>query len=348
MTASNVCQSEVVPRKASLFVLWMKGCFCLTGFSMADDRLLAFRQTLFDLHKAGSYKAALELLAEQGSHFPERQDDIFFWKACFFALDEQMDKAILSLEQGLEDGYWWKPEFLSTEEDLNKLHGQPAFERLLEDCQNRFKAAKTKSQSKLHSFLPPMSAPIPYPAIVAMHGRDMDPKVTTGYWKLATELGCFVAVPQSSQISGINRFVWDEEKRALNEIEGHLEDILGESAIAADKVILGGFSQGAHRAIKFALQGLGAAHGFIAVAPYITDNDIAQFESIFAELVNRELRGYIITGEHDPQREHAARLTAKLQEAGIACTMEEYPDLGHEYPPNFEISLQKALDFILN
>ena len=47
----------------------------------------------------------------------------------------------------------------------------------------------------------------------------------------------------------------------------------------------------------------------------------------------------------DPFQE--CELRAHLKAHGIPCHLEVYPDLAHEYPPDFEVVLARALEYIL-
>jgi predicted esterase len=60
------------------------------------------------------------------------------------------------------------------------------------------------------------------------------------------------------------------------------------------------------------------------------------------------LRGYLIAGGKDPRYEAFKQVHTLLLQHGIPCEMEDHPELGHEFPPDFENSLDKALKFILS
>jgi hypothetical protein len=58
------------------------------------------------------------------------------------------------------------------------------------------------------------------------------------------------------------------------------------------------------------------------------------------------LRGYFITGEKDYLLENAREIQNILKEGNIQFAEEVHSDLGHEFPPDFEKSFDKAIDFI--
>ena len=61
-----------------------------------------------------------------------------------------------------------------------------------------------------------------------------------------------------------------------------------------------------------------------------------------------ELRGYLVASQRDAYCYSVAqKLAALLPPHGIACELELHPDLGHDFPPEFERSLIKGLEFIM-
>ena len=61
----------------------------------------------------------------------------------------------------------------------------------------------------------------------------------------------------------------------------------------------------------------------------------------------RAVRGYCIVGEQDSFAvEGTAALASRLPNIGISCLVEQHPDLGHDYPSDFEESLFKAVNYV--
>jgi dipeptidyl aminopeptidase/acylaminoacyl peptidase len=56
----------------------------------------------------------------------------------------------------------------------------------------------------------------------------------------------------------------------------------------------------------------------------------------------------LIVSEQDTRcYEPTIRLAAFLKEQGLTCELETHPDAGHWFPPDFEQSLHRALEFIV-
>jgi len=108
----------------------------------------------------------------------------------------------------------------------------------------------------------------------------------------------------------------------------------------------GDFSQDQLLGDLLALTGAIRARGFILVGPYVPDMD-QLISSIEPDAVG-VLRGYVIVGEEDEVcYEISLSLAEILSAHGIPCELEIHPGLAHEHPPGFEMSLARALEFIL-
>ncbi len=59
------------------------------------------------------------------------------------------------------------------------------------------------------------------------------------------------------------------------------------------------------------------------------------------------MRGYLVAGGRDPHYETFKKIQALFLENAIPCEMEDHPELGHEFPADFEKSLAKGLKFLL-
>ena len=61
-----------------------------------------------------------------------------------------------------------------------------------------------------------------------------------------------------------------------------------------------------------------------------------------------DLRAYIVAGARDRYCHKVAQQLAKmLPNYGIACKLDVYPDLEHQFPLDFERKLPEALDFVV-
>ena len=84
------------------------------------------------------------------------------------------------------------------------------------------------------------------------------------------------------------------------------------------------------------------ARGFIGIGTFLADPS-----SLIPLLRHRQsVRGYFITGEKDGLLENIRKIQKVLEENNVQITEEFHSNLGHEFPPDFESSFDKAIDFI--
>lgn len=303
-----------------------------------------FRSEVIKNYQSGDYTTALNLINLKADFFPEEQAQILFWKVFLLALSEKTEMALAALRQAVDSGYWYTPQSLQEDPDLASLQNNPEFKRLAAICAERFHEVSQNTHPGRMLALPVQGAPDPYPLLVTLHGRNTNAANTLPYWQSLCAQGWMVAALQSSQVIGMNSYCWDDRAKAIQEVQAGLMELLHGYPLDPDRVILSGFSQGGGLAIWMALQQLILCRGFIVVAPFLpeaetmTDNPTQSTAS--------SLRGYLLTGELDSYQRMFDQIEAGLLTFQVACQRERYPELEHEYPPDFERSLEKAIEFI--
>ncbi|TEU17283.1 MAG: hypothetical protein E3J21_08890 [Anaerolineales bacterium] len=113
--------------------------------------------------------------------------------------------------------------------------------------------------------------------------------------------------------------------------------------------MVAGFSRGGELAIWLALSGTIEVRGFIAVGPggpYIREPD--KWVPLIEASQGRGLRGYLVVGEQDVSCYEGTLALAELfKSRHFPCELEVHPNLGHDFPPEFQQSLARALEFVL-
>jgi dienelactone hydrolase len=180
-----------------------------------------------------------------------------------------------------------------------------------------------------------------------MHGNNSNSEASVDSWRSAANRGWLLTLPQSSQLGDFDAYVWNDRERAIAEVREHDATIRREYEVDPARVVVGGFSMGGGLAAWLAASGTIDVQGFIAVGPYL--EDAGQLRPLIEARRDRKLRGYIVVGDQDdPCYQISKEITALLRSHEIACELEVHPGLGHAFPPAFESSLAKALDFILH
>ncbi len=307
-----------------------------------------FRREMFQLYQQGQYAQALDFTLREAGRFPDRKPATYFWRVCLLALTGRTAEALQTLQEALESGLWFVEAQLRQDSDLKSLQGLPEFERLAATSLARAAEAQAKARPELIT-LEPAERTTPCPLLIGLHGNNGNAQDFAASWQPLVARGWLVALAQSSQVGGMDRYVWDDQARAEREIRGHDAALIKQYKIDRGKTIVAGFSMGATTAIRLALSGAIEARGFLAVGPggpLMTQPDLWRPLAESGRGHNR--RGYIIAGDQDPWSFEGSKALAKsLTENGVPCELEIHAGLGHDFPPDFEISLERALKFLL-
>jgi len=304
-----------------------------------------FRSSVFQHYFAGRYAQALAVLDQHAGNFPDQQGPILNWRACVQALTGQTDQALNTLQMAVDRGIWYEPQQLRSDTDLAALQGHPYFERIVAYCAEQYNLAKLAARPELRIIPPAEDTPRPHPLLLAIHGRSSNAAETAAYWQALAGQGWLVALPQSSQVTQMDGYGWDDLDLAESELVAHLEHLRAEHPIDPNRIILGGFSQGGGLAVYLTVGGKLRTRGFIAVAPYLRSVDFLM-DTDFPSLPLQP-RGWMITGGLDQDGGLFQKIETLLQKQNIPYQRKNYPDLGHEYPPDFATTWEQALEFIL-
>jgi predicted esterase len=307
---------------------------------------------LYQLYQSGEYAQALDLATRAASRFPTEAWTVYNWRICMASLLGETALALQLLEEALAAGLWYAEAQLREDTDLQLLQGLPEFERLVEVCRERHAEAQAQAVPVLLTLQPEgrcQASLQPCPLLLALHGNNRTAEGSVGFWRSAVSNGWLLALPQSSQVRSPDGYAWNDRDWAVREIEEHYAALCEQYAVDPERVVVAGFSLGGELAIWLAMSGTIEARGFIAVGPggpYMREPD--KWGPLIEESQGRGLRGYLVVGEQDIScYEGIQALAALLKARDVPCELEVHPNLGHDFPPEFEQSLTRALEFIL-
>jgi predicted esterase len=307
-----------------------------------------FQGEMFQLYQQGQYAQALDLTLLEYERFPDQKHLTYFWRVCLLAVTGHTTEALQTLAEALDAGLWFSETQLRQDPDVKSLQGQPEFERLAAISLERAAEAQAKARPEL-VILEPAERTTSCPLLIALHGNNSNAQAMVSSWQPLVSQGWLVALPQSSQVGGIDSYVWNDQARAEREIREHDAALRGRYAIDRAKTLIAGFSMGASTAIWLVLSGAVEARGFIAVGPggpFMTQPDL--WKPLAESSPGRNRRGYIIVGDQDIWSfEGSQALVKSLSDSGVPCELEIHAGLGHAFPPDFQKSLERALKFLL-
>ncbi len=294
-------------------------------------------EALFQAYQEGKYTDALAVAERLAAEYPERDGNTSYWRICLHAITGQRELALQVFEEALKRDVWWAEEQLRSDSDLHSLQGDPQFERLILLSNEKHKQARAEPEL----FVYQSDGTGPFPLLIVLHGRYSSAERDVPFWKSALKYGWILAMPQSSQPSSSLSFVWDDRAKAMDEVAGHLDSLVEKYPIDRDKIVIAGFSQGAARAIELVMSQRIKANGFIAVVPGTMDIDELKRWADVAKV-----RGVLISGGRDPRYEMFQQIREIFTQKDVSLMFENYPEMPHEFPNDFETVLQKGLDFV--
>ena len=303
-------------------------------------------EPLFQQYARGDYAGALLVAETLAGQYPGQAIHTCLWRICLTSRLGRTEEALRLLSEALSSRHWWSESQLLQEPDLEPLQGLPEFEALVATNRALYTAAQATTGPELHVLAPVAPHSAPFPLLLALHGRGhSDAEVKSSHWEGAQKLGWMVALPRSSQLSWSGAYGWDDPEKAEHEILAHYEKICAQFPIKEGHFVMAGFSQGASIAIHLVLQGKLPARGFIAVAPgVIAVEGLAGWAEAARE---SGIRGVLVVGGKDRRNEAFRQVKEVLEAHKVPLQFVEYPELGHDFPHDFEEVLARALKFLI-
>ena len=305
--------------------------------------------TAFSLYHDQKIDEAYAILDEQGDRFPEYEDHIVLWKSSFLAKGGHHDRAIDNLATHIEAGHWYYEFILRGTNEFETLQGDPAFEKLVKSSLQQIQDIKDNSPKKRLEFPPENhEADTASPLLIALHGNNSSAELSVGHWKPASKNGWYVALPQSTQAVASTLARWDDEEWATEDVTHHFNELINTQQIDSEQIVLGGFSMGARMALSLGLNGSIPVKGIIALGAAMGDG-LARWLPYLEAAQTHKPRVYLIVGDADDTQtiyEPMRLFVSYLNEYDIPRRIHIYKGLGHDFPGDFEDTLQKALDWI--
>jgi predicted esterase len=309
------------------------------------SRAQEVEQQFHHLAQSADYAKALDLVTREAQHFPEyAQKVVFSWRMTMACRLNEKDLALRLLKEAIQAGYWY--DGLETDPDFQLLYGEAEFEHLAKICTERRAQAMANAVPVVKT-LQPDPRFSPYPLLLALHDSNSSIEIQGKHWDSAVQHGWFVALPQSSQIFAPGTYTWNDWEWAQQEVRQRYATLCKEYPIDLGRVVLAGFSLGGGLALWLVLSGAVKAQGLILVGPFL--QDITKIVPYLEKHVPYGLRVYLVAGQRDRYCHGIVQqLATLLPRYGIMCELDDYPDLEHSFPMDFEKKLPEALNFVLS
>lgn len=318
---------------------------------MSIETFEELQTTLQDLYRLGELQQALALAEEQLPRFPEHRHLIDYWRSVLLVRMGNLEAAIEVFRRAAESGLWFGETLMRSTPAFHPLQSDPAFDEVVqrhiqmreEESELAFPLLTLRSEGRCKP------GGVPCPLMIALHANAATAQASVDFWRPAAADGWLVAAPQSSQAMWRGAYIWDDRETTEQEIVRHFGSLNEQYAVDINRVVLAGHSMGGEMAVWLALRGALAVRGFIAIGPAGPFMDKPEsWRQLIREYPGYGLRGYLLVGEEDTSTDPAACefLVGLLNQAGLPCDMELVPHAGQDYAPEYEASIQRALDFV--
>lgn len=299
-----------------------------------------------NLYSAKEYQQAFELLEREHLNFPQQKRQITYLRICMHARLDKQAEALQIFHEALEQGDWLPPQWMTDGPSLVSLQPMPQFQEMVEVCRQRLAELQDNVRPDLLVEQPAEQA-TERPMLIALHGNGSNASETLQEWSKVTTHGWMLAVPQSSQIVGLDAYVWDNRDLATSEIREHLAKIASDYTIDPERLVLGGFSMGGGQAIWMALHQLVKTRGFVVLGPYLSEDELKTLADLLETRKPADVRGYILVGDEDHECLGISRKVVEIMSVhGIPCELVIRPGLDHAYPDDFVEAVSKGLAFV--
>jgi acetyl esterase/lipase len=303
------------------------------------------RAHLGQLFEQKKYAEAASLLESVLDLFPENVLANTFNLAAARAYLGESDKAVAALEEGHRRGVFYGTWDFGAEL-WTPVKGTPRFDAFWKENQTRIAEAQSRATVKLEAVTPAGYDPArTYPLFIALHGGGESIAELKPNWTSPRLVGEFITVyVQSTQVASMKGFHWQDEALTLRDLEEAYRTILRQYPVDAGRVIIGGFSSGGFGAFVAAFRDLFPVRGFVALCPgvpqAVRDEDVRTAAA-------RGLRGTILTTEMDERAEAQRAFAERLKCLGLPVEFHITPNVGHWFPEDFGVQLDKAIGLIL-
>ena len=306
------------------------------------------RQKIGELFGQQKFEDAGAILKWALKEFPDHLGANVFNLAFMQVQINQPEKAIETLQYGLDHDVWFGPFELGIDV-WAPVKEMDAFKQIQARCEEFREQAQKLAKPELVVVPPKDYDPSQkYPLFIALHGGGETVETFKPQWsspKLESEF--IVAYPQSSRVISMNGFSWTGEPPDRQEIVDVYQAVCDEYNVDSDQILMGGFSAGGHLTLTLLLdeKQVVPMRGFIVLCPPVPEGYTSE---AIARIAERGQRGVLLTTEMDNRVEDQRELAAAFQEGRVPLQFEVTSNIGHWYPPDLAEKIDDGIEFILS
>lgn len=183
-----------------------------------------------------------------------------------------------------------------------------------------------------------------YPLVIVLTGGFGSHVQLAHYWQSeGFEKHCIVAYLMGSFCQG--SFLRSHPRGDYSEIINTFRQVSEKYAVDTTKLIMAGQSAGGHKSTIIALDEILPVKGLLLAFP-VKPRELS--EEKIKSAVERGVKAAILTGENDANYlKGQIELAHTFNNYDLPTRFLIFPEVGHWYPPEFGVHIEKSLDFIL-
>lgn len=290
---------------------------------------------------------AVEALEYGMTKFEEDLYSIISKLTLYYPKLNQYEKIMDAWEYGQSKGLFFPARYKRYE----SLFGTERYQKFILENDRLFSDAQKRTEAQYDIVLPASySSSRKYPLFISLHGDNNNIISFKKRWKFNKLSNQYIlAFFQSSQLSGTDRYVWTSDRvKGKKDLVKLYNQLISDYNIDESKVFIGGFSSGGALAIEVAIFDLIPISGFAVLCPAGIQIHEADLDKII-EAKNRNLKGYIISGEEDIfALKEQKKVAVLFDKAGLHYKMTAITGMGHTYPKDLDERLDIAFNFLDN
>jgi len=298
---------------------------------------------VLELEDQGQYDQAITILEGIFGKFPQEQYILTKELVYLYKQTGQFEKCLETWKNGHEQGYFYFINLRSPRyEDFIDLEGI----KQIELCDMELRDSANLASQTIYEIQLPQnySDTKTYPLFIVLHGGGRSLIKSRQVWQSKILSQEYIVVYLQSYLHyEMDTYGWPVgDVRIDEDLKNIYQEIVAKYPINQSEISVGGMSNGGSYAIHLVINNILPISRFIGVCP----GKPRDFDEVKVKAaVDRNVKGYILSGENDYFLDRQRTMAEIFNAAGFPHEFVVIPEMGHQYPDDFSERLDSALKY---